>query len=826
MALLATAAVWLLGRQAEAGTVTSLADSGPGSLREAIANAPPGDTIGFSVTGTITLTSGELLVTKSLTILGPGPGNLAVDGNAASRVFHTTLRASVSLSGLTITNGHAAGQPPADSGGGILNERATLTLSNCTVSGNSAHFGGGILNDGFLTNGISNLAFLRIVNSSLSNNSALAGGGIYNNRAAVEILNSTLMGNSAGASVGSADGGGGAIFSDGAPDGSTSVFILNSALIGNFAGDAVNPCDGGAIYNANTFLTIRNSTLSGNLAHRGNGGSIVNLGSVGNMLQPASAELDIEESTLSGNVADSLGGGILNLSVELGSAHVVIFNSTMSSNYARLYGGGIYNAGGSGDGRFGPSALVDIRCSTLSGNLALSGGGIFNENTVPTGRAEVEIVSTILNTGAFGGNITNSSGTVSSLGYNLSSDDAGGFLTNTTDQINTDPLLGPLQDNGGPTFTHALLCGSPAIDKGRNFASSFFDQRGNAFIRAFDDPTVQNAAGGDGTDIGAFEIQTVCNQPPVAKCRSVTVPAGAGCTASASIDDGSFDPDGNPIALAQSPPGPYPVGTNVVTLTVADSHGASNSCTALVIVQENTPSRITCPADISAEFTTTIGAVVSFAPTASDTCSGPPVVVCAPASGSTFPLGITLVLCAATDLSGNSASCAFQVTVLGAHGVKQNVLAGLKALQGNPTRGKDDDRRALDLAVRFLAASLEARFWVDETHVQPLRGGLAISEEALAVHELEELMCSRHSPAPADILRGFIQRVVKSDRLLAVVSIEEATQGGLNPRRIQKALLAVSRGDAKAAADHYEEAIEQYREAWAEVQRTRQAGEQ
>ena len=75
---------------------------------------------------------------------------------------------------------------------------------------------------------------------------------------------------------------------------------------------------------------------------------------------------------------------------------------------------------------------------------------------------------------------SNSDGTVTSLGYNLSSDDGGEFLTGPGDQINTDPLLGPLQDNGGPTFTHELLPGSPAIDAGDpNFTPPpFFDQRG------------------------------------------------------------------------------------------------------------------------------------------------------------------------------------------------------------------------------------------------------------------------------------------------------------------------------------------------------------
>src|SRR3989442_4403300 len=94
-------------------------------------------------------------------------------------------------------------------------------------------------------------------------------------------------------------------------------------------------------------------------------------------------------------------------------------------------------------------------------------------------------------------------------GYTLSSDDGGGLLTATGAQINTDPMLGPLQDNGGPTFTHALLAGSPAIDQGKRDTipalASNTDQRG--FPRPVDFPAIANAAGGDGSDIGAFEVQ-------------------------------------------------------------------------------------------------------------------------------------------------------------------------------------------------------------------------------------------------------------------------------------------------------------------------------
>src|SRR5947207_7280657 len=122
--------------RADTITVTNTNDSGPGSLRQALADANDGDTITFAVTGTIGLTSGELLVDKSIIISGPDADNLAVNGNVKSRVFEIGSGRSVSISGMTIVNGDASGDVP--DGGGIYNDHATLTLGDCTVSNNSA----------------------------------------------------------------------------------------------------------------------------------------------------------------------------------------------------------------------------------------------------------------------------------------------------------------------------------------------------------------------------------------------------------------------------------------------------------------------------------------------------------------------------------------------------------------------------------------------------------------------------------------------------------------------------------------------------------------
>ncbi len=245
--------------------------------------------------------------------------------------------------------------------------------------------------------------------------------------------------------------------------------ITNSILSGNTAGSVDDPSvEGGGIFNSGT-LTIVNSTVSANTAGgiSGGGGGIFNGGT-----------LAIVNSTVSGNTAIK-GAGIDNGGA---ATTVTITNSTFSGNAASAYGGACFNVG-----------TLEIANSTLSDNSAgVFGGGVLNLGTFQIG-------NTILNRGDSGVNITNF-GTVTSLGYNLSSDDAGGFLTGPGDQINTDPLIGPLQNNGGPTFTHELLSGSPAINAGDpSFTPPpFFDQRGPGFDR------VVNGR----IDIGSFEVQT------------------------------------------------------------------------------------------------------------------------------------------------------------------------------------------------------------------------------------------------------------------------------------------------------------------------------
>jgi cell division septation protein DedD len=444
-------------------TVTNTNDSGPGSLRQTLAAANDGDTINFGVTGTITLVTGHLLVNKSVIISGPGANYLAVDANHASRVFYIAPGKAVIISRLTIANGSA---PFAANGGGINNDHAILTLSECALSSNSALNGAGIFNDGSAGN------------------------------ATLTVLNSTFSGNSAG-------GSGGGIFNNGERSGSAS-------------------------------LSVNNSTLSGN-STPGDGAGILNDGSGG------SATLTITNSTLSGNLATGYGGGICSYG-HFGSATSTITDSTVSGNSAGHNGGGIFNDG------FGGNAALTVTSSTFSGN---DYWGISIEAVQCC--ATLTISNTVLNAAAGRANIYNAYGTVTSLGYNLSSDNGGGFLIATGDRINTDPMLGPLQDNGGLTFTHELLFGSPAFDAGDPNLTPLpqYDQRGLGF------PRVVNGR----IDIGSFESHfTPTPTPTPTSTPTATATATATSTPTATAT-ATATATSTPTATATATPTPTPTPT-------------------------------------------------------------------------------------------------------------------------------------------------------------------------------------------------------------------------------------------------------------------------
>ena len=181
-----------LSTQAATITVTNTNDSGARSLRQAIADANESDTIDFGVIGTITLTIGELLVDKSITIRASDSDNLTVDANLADRVFYVSSGVTATIAGLTMTNGNVQFHD-LTSGSGIYNDNATLVVDSCTVSTSYAGIGGsGVYNSS---------GTLTLTNSTVTGNWADApygrgsGGGIYNEAGTLTVSNCTISGN-------------------------------------------------------------------------------------------------------------------------------------------------------------------------------------------------------------------------------------------------------------------------------------------------------------------------------------------------------------------------------------------------------------------------------------------------------------------------------------------------------------------------------------------------------------------------------------------------------------------------------------------------------
>lgn len=239
-------------------TVSNTNDSGSGSLRAAIAAAAPGDTINFSVTGAITLTTGELLIDKNLTISGPGASSLTIGGGGASRVFELALGNTATISGLTVTNG------AADNGAGILvNSSAVLNLSNSVVSNN--HSVTGIAQGG----GITVFGTLNLSDSTISSNSATNGGGGLRVRfgATANVARCAITGNQLTA-FGAAGAG---IETQGTLSITNSTVSENSSPQGNGAGVSVEDSQ----------TTMLNNTIAFNTSSAGAGANLEVLGGAG-----------------------------------------------------------------------------------------------------------------------------------------------------------------------------------------------------------------------------------------------------------------------------------------------------------------------------------------------------------------------------------------------------------------------------------------------------------------------------------------------------------------------------------------------------------------
>lgn len=546
---------------AQTFTVTRTDDPTPGacvvgdcSLREAVI-AANGDAMQDTIVvpqlgGDYTLTIsvglsdddvaaiGDLDITNPVAIQG-SQVVVRAGGGLNGRLFHVLTGATATVSDIILVDGR-----PRGSGGGIFNA-GTLTLDGVRVINNIAGssflgtaggHGGAIYNSGTLT----------MTDTELSNNKAGNGGtpffcfsscnggdggngghggNLYNAAAGVVVATaSEIRGGDVGnggagdnaegpGSFFGGDGGdggdGGGVFNSGGTVTLTDTVVLNNAAegVGGAPGTGVGlgssgvagsaSVGGGGIFNDGGTMTINGGSTVGNSNTARNGGGIYNDGGT----------VTIADSTVGPNTATSSGGGIYNL-----NGAIFASASTVSGNDSTFLGGGIYS--------HGASSTVGLSNVTISGNSAGAGGGLYNtvSSSVTSTNATFSDNTAANNGGGFrnfanltleativAGNMASigpdCETAATSAGYNLigNTTDCAAFVPGATDQVNIDPKLGPLQDNGSPD-THALLDGSPALDVIPPVSCAVATDARNV-------ARPQNT----GCDIGAFELAVGTN---------------------------------------------------------------------------------------------------------------------------------------------------------------------------------------------------------------------------------------------------------------------------------------------------------------------------
>ena len=570
--------------------VTNTNDSGVGSLRQVIlmVNALGGGDISFSnVMGTITLLSPLPALAANITITGPGTNLLTISGNDQFQVFCMNSGTTNTLSNLTIADGVVSNSPPLPPlpglayayGGGISNA-GSLKLLNCAIQGCSALCtvnpqGGGIYNAGDLLMQHCEVAdcMAALSRDPIGLADDPYGGGIAN-QGDLRMEDCTVSGCFVS---GATSGQGGGIANGG------SLLLTNCIISSCIAADET---DGGGIWSDGNLiiqsctvsicvsywaggieswgtLAMTNSTIVDNRSDEGFGGGLL-LGGTNVMVG----------CTVSGNDGD-FGGGIWNW------GDLSLFNCTVSQNSA-YHGHGVGILNGGADYYGGGPYIIHMDHCTIAFNTDSYGGG---GGVVTSSGAFYSQNSIIADNGT-----NDFSGVLTSEGYNLiqNTNDCTIAGDQTGNFYGEDPLLGPLQDNGGLTWTHALLPGSPCIDQGTSGGLTN-DQRG--VTRPYDVLTISNAPGGDGSDIGAYEwtpgptatnmaAQTIQNQPLTITVsnllRCASSPMGYPLTLSGVS---AISTNGGTVVLAGDVVTYTPmtnfVGSDLFTYTISDGWGGT-----------------------------------------------------------------------------------------------------------------------------------------------------------------------------------------------------------------------------------------------------------
>lgn len=560
---LAAGALMPLRVQAAVFNVTKTADTNDGvcnadcSLREAIVAANALITGPHTINvpaGTYTLTivgageedaaTGDLDINENITITGASAATTIINGGGIDRVFDIDpydISPTVTLQNLTITGGSVSGP----GGGAYVNSSGCpiVTLTNIAITGNTAGLGGGVANDG--------CGSLTIISSTINGNTAVSGdGGGINSAYALTLTNVTVSGNA------TINGDGAGIYTN--SFGNTTT-ITNSTISGNIAGTG-----GGGIFAGNGTMTVTGSTISGNIAGTGGGVSFA----PPSILPVAGANLQVVNSTISGNTASGSGGGFFN--GNYGSLTPLLLSYSTVANNNAATGGGIY-------GDF----ILDFQNNTFLSNTAFGNTIVANNPT--------------------GGNCAGA-GIRTSNGNNLDSANTCGFAS-SGDLINIDPLLSALANNGGSTFTHALLTGSPAINAGNNTGCPATDQRGysrsgNCDIGAYEFGGIAPFADLSITKTGSPDPVTVGNN----LTYTITITNNGPNTATGVTLTDTLP--GSVTFVSSTPSQGFCSGAAVVTCSIG-SLANSASATVAIVVTPTAAGTLTSTASVTAAETDT-----------------------------------------------------------------------------------------------------------------------------------------------------------------------------------------------------------------------------